>query len=177
MLIEVRGNYFCLGLMKCTAGPQEVFLMLIPLLERWQLFLPSRGEMLNAAAGFQLFATRTLSRNRREQNGRVAPCQYYLSSFTRRQPTCYRICRRTWRCRLYHPQELTAILHDTFPSLAPLVSQFVGMGQCSHAILTGCQTYSRFYAMYRKHNYSRHKIVSSHRAISLSGASRLRLGP
>ncbi|KJE89993.1 midasin [Capsaspora owczarzaki ATCC 30864] len=40
-------------------APLDVLSVLIPLLEKRQLFIPGRGEVLAAAPGFQLFATRT----------------------------------------------------------------------------------------------------------------------
>jgi midasin len=38
-------------------APMEVVSTLLPLVESQQLFIPSRGESLSAAPGFQLFAT------------------------------------------------------------------------------------------------------------------------
>ncbi|CAG8439564.1 5371_t:CDS:10 [Funneliformis mosseae] len=41
-------------------APMEVLSVLLPLLETRQLFIPSRGEKINAKQGFQLFATKSL---------------------------------------------------------------------------------------------------------------------
>jgi len=41
-------------------APQDVISILIPILEARELFIPSRGEKIKAAPGFQLFATQTL---------------------------------------------------------------------------------------------------------------------
>lgn len=38
----------------------EVLSVLIPLLEKRQLFIPGRGEVIDAAEGFQIFATQTM---------------------------------------------------------------------------------------------------------------------
>ncbi|CAI2169296.1 7876_t:CDS:10, partial [Funneliformis geosporum] len=41
-------------------APMEVLSVLLPLLETRQLFIPSRGEKINAKQGFQIFATKSL---------------------------------------------------------------------------------------------------------------------
>lgn len=41
-------------------APQDVISILIPILEARELFIPSRGEKIKAAPGFQLFGTQTL---------------------------------------------------------------------------------------------------------------------
>ncbi|CAG8469891.1 6305_t:CDS:10 [Ambispora leptoticha] len=41
-------------------APSEVISVLIPLLETRQLFIPSRGEVIKAKEGFQIFATKSL---------------------------------------------------------------------------------------------------------------------
>jgi midasin len=41
-------------------APMEVLSILIPLLETRRLFVSGRGEVIDAADGFQLFATQTL---------------------------------------------------------------------------------------------------------------------
>lgn len=43
-------------------APTEIISTLIPLLETRQLFIPARGEVIQAAPGFQLFATQTRGR-------------------------------------------------------------------------------------------------------------------
>eukprot|EP01134_Creolimax_fragrantissima_P005503 CFRG5503T1 len=42
-------------------APMDVLSVLVPVLERREVFIPGRGEMVHAARGFQLFATQTLS--------------------------------------------------------------------------------------------------------------------
>lgn len=41
-------------------APAEVMSVLIPLLETRKIFIPGRGDVIEAANGFQLFATQTL---------------------------------------------------------------------------------------------------------------------
>lgn len=53
-------------------APMEVLSVLIPLLETRKLFIPGRGEVIEAAPGFQLFATQTLfgsTLSSRDQSG------------------------------------------------------------------------------------------------------------
>jgi midasin len=42
-------------------APLDVLSILVPLLERRELHIPGRGEVVRAARGFQLFATQTLT--------------------------------------------------------------------------------------------------------------------
>lgn len=53
-------------------APIEVLSVLIPLLESRTLFIPGRGEVIEAANGFQLFATQTLfGTHSRDQNANI----------------------------------------------------------------------------------------------------------
>jgi midasin len=65
----------------------EVLSILIPLLETRRLFIPGRGEVIDAAEGFQLFATQTLrmsntstlnARNGEDELFRFSSLQFHM---------------------------------------------------------------------------------------------------
>jgi len=63
-------------------APLEILSVLIPLLETRKLFIPGRGEIINAPKNFQLFATQTLygSAGTAAQNGTSQAQSCFLAS-------------------------------------------------------------------------------------------------
>eukprot|EP01105_Mastigella_eilhardi_P023687 TRINITY_DN6020_c0_g1_i2.p1 TRINITY_DN6020_c0_g1~~TRINITY_DN6020_c0_g1_i2.p1 ORF type:complete len:5426 (+),score=1513.70 TRINITY_DN6020_c0_g1_i2:922-16278(+) len=93
-------------------APHDVQSVLLPLLETRHLFIPGRGEEISAAAGFQLFATRTLSAGGGAMN--VAQSGNLLGTL--------------WTRVVVNPlsrEELYIVLTTLFPSIAALVPKFI----------------------------------------------------
>lgn len=97
-------------------APMEVLSVLIPLLETRKLFIPGRGEVIEASPGFQLFATQTLfgsTLSSREQAGRIA--------------------HHLWTRVVVEPltsDELTTVLSTHYPEVKNLVPKIIGNYEC-----------------------------------------------
>ncbi|EGC33347.1 hypothetical protein DICPUDRAFT_154614 [Dictyostelium purpureum] len=90
-------------------APVEVLSVLIPLLENRTLFIPGRGEVIEASNGFQLFATQTLfGTHSRDQNANI------LSHLWTRVVI-----------EALSPSEMKQVLSTLFPQLVALVPKFI----------------------------------------------------
>eukprot|EP01132_Coremiostelium_polycephalum_P002326 gene2326-2870_t len=90
-------------------APMEVLSVLIPLLENRTLFIPGRGEVIEAATGFQLFATQTLfGTHSRDQNANI------LSHLWTRVVI-----------EALSPSEMKQVLQTLFPQLFSIVPKFI----------------------------------------------------
>eukprot|EP01133_Synstelium_polycarpum_P016329 gene16329-19424_t len=92
-------------------APLEVLSVLIPLLESRTLFIPGRGDTIEAAPGFQLFATQTLFGA--GGHSRDAHASVLAHLWTRVV------------IEALSPREMTQVLHTLFPELRPLVPKFI----------------------------------------------------
>jgi len=94
-------------------APNEVISTLLPLIERHELIIPSRGEKLRAAEGFKIIATMRTSVNL--QGEEVAPYARLLGS-------------RLWqKVPLSSPtiDELRSIIDDIYPSLSSFMERIM----------------------------------------------------
>ncbi|KAM9966569.1 hypothetical protein ACTFIR_006789 [Dictyostelium discoideum] len=90
-------------------APIEVLSVLIPLLENRTLFIPGRGEVIEASNGFQLFATQTLfGSHSRDQNANI------LSHLWTRVVI-----------EALSPTEMKQVLLTLFPQLTVMISKFI----------------------------------------------------
>ncbi|KAN0037183.1 hypothetical protein ACTFIV_002519 [Dictyostelium citrinum] len=90
-------------------APIEVLSVLIPLLENRTLFIPGRGEVIEASNGFQLFATQTLfGSHSRDQNANI------LSHLWTRVVI-----------EALSPTEMKQVLLTLFPQLSIMISKFI----------------------------------------------------
>ncbi|KAK5577473.1 hypothetical protein RB653_002414 [Dictyostelium firmibasis] len=90
-------------------APIEVLSVLIPLLENRTLFIPGRGEVIEASNGFQLFATQTLfGSHSRDQNANI------LSHLWTRVVI-----------EALSPLEMKQVLSTLFPQLSIMISKFI----------------------------------------------------
>ncbi|KAF2076411.1 hypothetical protein CYY_002268 [Polysphondylium violaceum] len=90
-------------------APIEVLSVLIPLLESRTLFIPGRGEVIEAANGFQLFATQTLfGTHSRDQNANI------LSHLWTRVVI-----------EALNTTEMKHVLTTLFPKLTVLIGKFI----------------------------------------------------
>jgi len=95
-------------------APNEVLSTLIPLLERRQLFIPGRGEVIHAANGFQIFATQTLNE---------------FNNQAKQSSSAGQLLGNFWTRVFVEPlsiSELVIVLRQQFPALALLVPKMVG---------------------------------------------------
>ncbi|GAM17979.1 hypothetical protein SAMD00019534_011540 [Acytostelium subglobosum LB1] len=90
-------------------APMDVLSVLITLLESRTLFIPSRGESIEAANGFQLFATQTLfAGHSREQHSNILShlwTRVVIEALT--------------------PAEMHQVLQTLFPHLKPIIAKFI----------------------------------------------------
>ncbi len=115
----------------------EVLSVLIPLLETRKLFIPGRGEVIEAAPGFQLFATQTLfgsHMSSREQAG-IFLILYCIYLKKRKAFVLFtiiylgRIAHHLWTRGVVEPlvaSELTTVLTMHFPEIKNLVPKIIG---------------------------------------------------
>jgi midasin len=93
-------------------APNEVLSVLIPLLEKRELFIPGRGEVIPAAPGFQIFATQTVS----DAHG------------SNSRQTTTGLLSNYWTRVFVEPlssEELHGVVLTGFPSLALLVPKMI----------------------------------------------------
>jgi midasin len=120
-------------------APFEVLSAMIPLFESRRMFLPGRGDIIEAASGFQLFATRTTMAGRDAAPAELAPilrahfCKVRLEAMTR--------------------DELLAIVAAKHPSLAAMCepimatfSLFQPIGTAQPVLQAGSDTAGRAYS-------------------------------
>ena len=92
-------------------APMDVISIIIPLLEKRELFIPGRGEKIKAAPGFQLFATRTSS----SRNSNFTDIGNNLWTKVQMEPLTN--------------EELVFILSELYPNLSNAVSKIMEIYQ------------------------------------------------
>ncbi|CAG8438258.1 2742_t:CDS:10 [Acaulospora morrowiae] len=98
-------------------APVDVLSVLLPLLETSQLFIPNRGERIEAKQGFQLFATRSLLQKKDEY-------------FSRHPTTDMSIGNTLWtkiRIKPMSSDELKYVIGKKFPPLHSLVTDLTNV--------------------------------------------------
>ncbi|OAA55059.1 denitrification regulatory protein nirq [Niveomyces insectorum RCEF 264] len=94
-------------------APTEVMSTILPLIERRELLIPSRRETIKAARNFRIFATVRTS-----------------LGLSGQETTRSLLGERLWQqlsVRPLPPSELRQVIHDTFPSLRPLIADILSV--------------------------------------------------
>jgi midasin len=96
-------------------APNEIISTLLPLIERGELLIPSRGESIKAAHGFRIVAT---VRTHPDLHGKeILPRQHMVGSrFWRRIPV-----------KMMDEEELSEVIATSHPKLEPHLSRIIGV--------------------------------------------------
>ncbi len=122
-------------------APMDVLSVLVPLLETRQLFIPGRGQAIQAAMGFQLFATQPIRRptstttttttsdgsnNNNTDSNSNSRLPLHLSASVGGNAV---LLSNLWTRVLIEPlsaEELVEVVKAKYPEMSYLASQFVG---------------------------------------------------